>query len=81
MGNRIGRQLINKIPKSKPPSKKLPQEVPDRPSIPRLNLKTIHEVNMKSEELVRNMSAIEVDRSETLKTQGVVPTPAPVRYF
>ena len=80
MGNRIGRQLIkNRI--SKPPSKKLPQQPSpqDRPSIPRLNLKTIHEVNMKSEELVRNMSAIEVDRSETLKTQGVVPTPAPVR--
>ena len=79
MGNRIGRQLIKKIPNSKPPSKKLPQEISNDRPIPRLNLKTIHEVNMKSEELVRNMSAIEVDRSETLKTQGVVPTPAPVR--
>ena len=80
MGNRIGRQLI---PKNriffKPPSKKvLEQETPVNPR-PRLDLKTIQEVNMKSEELVRNMSAIEVDRSETLKTQGVVPTPAPVR--
>ena len=78
MGNRIGRQLIPKN-RFKPPSKKvLEQETPVNPR-PRLDLKTIQEVNMKSEELVRNMSAIQVDRSETLKTQGVVPTPAPVR--
>ena len=79
MGNRIGRQLIPKNRISKPPSRKvLEQETLVNPR-PRLDLKTVQEVNMKSEELVRNMSAIEVDRSETLKTQGVVPTPAPVR--